>query len=173
VTAPLQHSTTEAAANVSLRRAAETDVTALVEMVNAAYRKTEGHVFPGTTRTERVGLSKILPEITVSESAGRLVACVHITTTPPDGHFGLLAVDVALHGSGLGSLLISHAETLARAAGCTTMRIEAVKEGGRVPYYERRGYRVTAEHIGQEWNRGEDWGAAIEWHMVEMVKALS
>jgi hypothetical protein len=53
------------------------------------------------------------------------------------------------------------------------MRIEVVEEGGRIPYYERRGYRVTQRYLGQEWNNGADWGAAIEWHMVEMEKQLS
>jgi len=159
-------------AGVRLRAATSGDVEALVALVNAAYRKTEADVFPGSTRTERVGISNILPEITVAERDGRLSGCVHITTAPPHGHFGLLAVDVALHGSGLGSALIAHAERIAREAACTMMRIEAVKEGGQVPYYERRGYRVTAEHLGQEWNGGADWGAAFEWHMVELEKRL-
>lgn len=171
--APLHQTATEAIATVSLRSAASGDIPALVVMVNAAYAKTEGDVFPNTTRTERVGLTKLLPEITVAERDHKVVACVHLTTAPPSGHFGLLAVDVALHDSGLGLMLIAHAERLARAAGCITMRIEAVREGGQVPYYERRGYRVTAEHIGQEWNGGADWGAAVEWHMVELEKALS
>ncbi len=142
-------------------------------MVNAAYRKTESHVFPGSTRTERVGLTKLLPEITVAELEGRVVGCIQITIAPPDAHFGLLAVDVVLHGTGLGSRLIAHAEQTAHNAGCTLMRIEAVKEGGQVPFYERRGYIVTAEHFGQQWNKGQDWGAAIDWHMVELEKPLA
>lgn len=163
----------DALVGVRLRSAMPDDVDALVELVNAAYRKTESHVFPGTTRTERVGISNILHEITVAERDGRLAGCIHITTMPPDGHFGLLAVDVALHGGGLGSLLISHVEQIARVAGCTKMCIESVKEGGQVPFYERRGYRVVAEHSGQDWNGGADWGAAGEWHMVELEKPLT
>jgi hypothetical protein len=52
------------------------------------------------------------------------------------------------------------------------MRIEVVKEGGRVPFYERRGYVVTSETDGQIWNDGQDWGAAGTWHMVDMEKPL-
>ena len=159
---------------LTLRPATAADIDVLVDLVNAAYRKAESNVFPGSTRTERVGISDTLPEITVAELDGRIAGCVHITITPPDAHFGLLAVDVDLHGGGLGSRLITHAEQRAREAGCTTMRIEVVKEGepSRVPFYERRGYRVVAEHDGQTWNGGSDWGAAIDWHMPDMEKPL-
>lgn len=167
-------SRTEALSDLGLRPATQEDIDELVELVNAAYRTSESNVFPGTTRTERVGISNILQEITVAEREGRLVGCIHITTVPPDAHFGLLAVNVDLHGEGLGTRLIAHAELLAREAGCRRMLIEVVKEGepARVPYYERRGYRVVAERLGQEWNGGADWGAAIDWHMVEMEKDL-
>jgi GNAT superfamily N-acetyltransferase len=168
------HSRTEALPGITLRLATPADVDALVELVNAAYRKSESNVFPGTTRTERVGITSILPEIMVAERDGRIAGCIHITITPPDAHFGLLAVGVDLHGGGLGSRLIAHAERLAREAGCTRMRIEVVKEGepGRLAFYERRGYRLVAEHRGQEWNGGADWSAAIDWHMVELEKEL-
>ncbi|HXK33300.1 MAG TPA: GNAT family N-acetyltransferase [Dehalococcoidia bacterium] len=157
---------------VVLRPARAEEADALVAMINAAYHKTEGHVFPGTTRTEREDVTRRLPELTVAEADGTVAGCIHVTLSPPEAHFGLLAVDVARHGQGIGSQLIAHAERVARAAGCETMRIEAVKEGGQVPYYERRGYRVAAEHAGQEWNGSADWGAAIDWHMVEMEKPL-
>jgi predicted N-acetyltransferase YhbS len=158
--------------SVVVRAARADEADALVAMINAAYRKTEGHVFPGTTRTEREDVTRRLPDLTVAEADGSLAGCIHVTLSPPEAHFGLLAVDVARHGQGIGSRLIAHAERMAREAGCERMRIEAVKEGGQVPYYERRGYRVMAEHPGQEWNGGADWGAAADWHMVEMEKAL-
>ncbi len=163
---------TDDAAGITLRPATAADVDSLVEMINIAYRKGEGHVFPGTTRTERYDVSRLLPEMIVAEVSGEIAACIHVTITPPSAHFGPLAADVARHGAGLGSLLIAHAEQIASDAGCTVMKIEVVKEGGRVPYYERRGYRTTVEHIGQDWNRGADWGAVLEWHMVDMEKAL-
>jgi GNAT superfamily N-acetyltransferase len=141
-------------------------------MINAAYHKTEHHVFPGTTRTQRHDVTKLLKGMTVVEVNGEIAACVHITIAPPNAHFGLLAADVGRHGEGFGSLLIGYAEERGRAAGCTTMRLEVVKEADRIPYYERRGYRQTVEHLGQEWNGGADWGADIEWHMVDMEKAL-
>ena len=163
---------TRAPSGVTMRRGTPADVEALVSLVNEAYRKTEGHVFPGTTRTERGDLLERIAEIIVAEADGRPVGCLHFTTEGDVAHFGLLAADVRLHGRGIGSALIAHAEHLGRDAGCRMMHIESVKEANMLPYYERRGYRVLRENVGQEWNGGQDWGAAIEWHMVELEKIL-
>jgi GNAT superfamily N-acetyltransferase len=163
---------TRAPSGVMMRRGTPADVEALVSLVNEAYRKTEGHVFPGSTRTERGDLLERIGEIIVAEADGRPVGCLHFTTDGDVAHFGLLAADVRLHGRGIGSALIAHAEHLGRDAGCRVMRIESVKEANMLPYYERRGYRVLREKVGQEWNGGQDWGAAIEWHMVELEKIL-
>jgi N-acetylglutamate synthase-like GNAT family acetyltransferase len=155
-----------------MRAAIEADVDVLVPLVNAAYRKTEGHIFPGTTRTERGDLLKRIEHIVVVEADGRVVGCMYFSTDGECAHFGLLAVDVAIHGQGVGSALIAHAEERARAAGCRTVHMEAVKEANLFPFYERRGYRIVRETPGQAWNGGADWGAAIDWHMVDMEKAL-
>ena len=116
-----------APSGVTMRPATPSDVEALVAIVNEAYRKTEGHVFPGTSRTERGDLLRRIGEI-VAESEGRAVGCLHFTIEGDVAHFGLLSADVRLHGRGIGSALIAHAERLGRDAGCRVMRIESVKE---------------------------------------------
>jgi GNAT superfamily N-acetyltransferase len=147
-------------------------VPALVAMVNAAYRASEGDVFPGTTRVQRTDAMRRLDGTLVAVIGGEIAGCVRYEAEPPVAHFGLLATDVSRQGSGIASMLIEHVEQLAREAGCAAMRIEVVKEGGHVPFYERRGYAVTKETDGQEWNGGQDWGAAGPWHMVDMEKRL-
>lgn len=159
-------------ANGTFRVATPDDTDTLLRIINAAYAASEGHVFPGTSRTERTGLERILHELTVAEIEGSIAGCIHITIEPPDAHYGPLAVDLAQQTAGLGSALISHAEDRARDAGCTRMKIEVVKEAGRIPFYERRGYAVTQEHDGQTWNSDADWGASGPWHMVDMEKQL-
>jgi GNAT superfamily N-acetyltransferase len=173
------------ATGITIRAATPEDVPSLVAMVNAAYRKSEGHVFPGTTRVQRTDAMQRLDGTLVSIVDGAVAGCVrcelggHDCTVPEQAtsdarvaHFGLLSTDISLQGRGIASALVEHVEQLARDAGCTVMRIEVVKEGGRVPFYERRGYRVTAETDGQTWNGGKDWGAAGPWHMVDMEKPL-
>jgi len=161
-----------ASTRVTMRAATLMDVDVLVPLVNDAYRKTEGHVFPGTARTERGDLLQQIDRIIVAEVEGRAAGCMYLAIDGERGHFGMLAADVHLHGRGIGSALIAHAETLARAAGCRVMHLESVKEAGLVPFYKRRGYRAVRETPGQEWNDGADWGAAGDWHMVDLEKAL-
>ena len=157
---------------ITIRRARPDDVAAIVTLVNQAYRATEGDVFPGTTRTERTDVATDLERILVAERDGAPAACVHLRIDGDRAHFGMLATDVKLQGGGIASALIDHVESVARDAGCRIMCIDVVKEGGRVPFYERRGYRIVRETPGQIWNGGADWGAAIEWHMVDMEKSL-
>jgi GNAT superfamily N-acetyltransferase len=157
---------------LTIRRATAADVDALVPMVNAAYRASEGHVFPTTTRVQRTGAMKQLGTITIAEFGEKLAGCVNIEIDGDTAHFGLLATDVALQGRGVASALVEYAEGRAREAGCRLMRIEVVKQGGRVPFYERRGYRIVRETDGQTWNGGQDWGAIAPWQMVDMEKPL-
>jgi len=156
----------------TLRPATRADIDVLVPMINAAYDLTEHHVFPGSRRCDRQEIGELIGGMVVAELDGRIAACVHIDVGGDPAHYGLLAVDVALHRSGLGSLLADHAEAAARASGAEAVRIETVKQAGLVPFYERRGFRVIGETDGQTWNGGADWGAAIRWQMVEMEKPL-
>ncbi|HEX5479462.1 MAG TPA: GNAT family N-acetyltransferase [Dehalococcoidia bacterium] len=160
------------AARARLRRATAADIDVIVPMINAAYDVTEHDVFPNTRRCDRQEITAIVEQIVVAEVDGRVGACVHIDTSGDAAHYGLLAVDVSLHRSGLGSMLAQHAEQAAMAAGAQALRIETVKQAGLIPFYERLGFRVIAEADGQVWNGGADWGAAIPWQMVEMEKTL-
>lgn len=159
-------------AGVTIRPATPDDVPELVTLVNAAYRGSEGHIFPNTERIARTDAMQQLDGTLVASIGGTIAGCVHAEFNGDTAHFGLLATDVALHGRGIASALIDHVERAAREAGCRDMRIEAVKEGGKVPFYERRGYRVVRETPGQDWNAGADWGAVSDWSMVEMEKRL-
>lgn len=160
------------AVGVTIRKATPADIDVLVPMVNAAYRITEGHVFPTTDRIERTDAMKQIEDIIVAEIGGSIVGCVDLDLSGDSAHFGMLATGVSMQRRGIASALIAYAENAARAAGCSVMCIETIKEAGHVPFYERFGYRVTGETPGQKWNAGVDWGAAIPWHMVDMEKRL-
>ncbi len=167
---------TSVAARARLRPATHADIDVLVPLINAAYDFTEHDVFPGSRRCDRSDVTRDIDGMTVAEIDGPngvgIAACIHIDTKTDPAHYGLLAVDVALHRSGLGSLLAGHAEARAREAGASAVRIETVKQAGLIPFYERRGYTVIGETDGQVWNGGADWGAAIPWQMVDMEKRL-
>lgn len=57
----------------------------------------------------------------------------------------MLSLDSLVPGHGIGSALLSHVESAARAAGC--LRIELVTTNDNVDalrFYQRRGYRIAA-----------------------------
>lgn len=58
------------------------------------------------------------------------------------GYFGLLAVEAAQQGAGIGGQLVRHAEESLRARGCDTVEITVVDLRTELfPYYRKRGYR--------------------------------
>jgi GNAT superfamily N-acetyltransferase len=160
------------ATSITIRGATPDDIPALVAMVNAAYRKSEGHVFPTTDRVDRTRAMDQISEIEVAVVGGQIAGCVRVDLSGEAAYFGLLSTDLSRQRSGIASMLIEHAERMARDAGHTLMRIDVIREGGNVPFYERRGYRILRETDGQVWNGGQDWGAAAPWHMVDMEKPL-
>ena len=156
----------------TIRAATLADVEALVAMVNASYARSEGHVFARTDRTNRGNFSRDIDGVTVAEHEGAIVGCVQIDVAHEPAHFGLLATDLALQGRGIATQLIAYAERRAVEGGRHVMRIETVKEAGPKALYEALGYRAIKETPGQVWNGGADWGAVIDWHMIDMEKVL-
>jgi N-acetylglutamate synthase-like GNAT family acetyltransferase len=159
------------ATGLRLRPATAADIDVLVLMINAAYGKSEAHVFGRSDRTDRGNFARAIDGIVVAELDGAIVGSVQVEIGADAAHFGLLAVDIAVQGRGVGTQLIAHAEQMAREAGLAVMKIETVKEAGLRTFYETHGYRAVREAPGQVWNGGADWGAVIDWHMVDMEKA--
>ncbi|HMV33325.1 MAG TPA: GNAT family N-acetyltransferase, partial [Gemmatimonadales bacterium] len=73
---------------------------------------------------------------------GRLAAAVHVEAREGCAHFGMLAVDPALHGRGLARRLLTAVEAHGRAAGCTVVELEVFDVRSELPpFYASLGYR--------------------------------
>jgi GNAT superfamily N-acetyltransferase len=69
---------------------------------------------------------------------------VYVEPRGERAYFGLLSVDPAAQGAGLGKRLIAAAEDYARAHGCSRMEIRVVDLRAELPpLYERLGYTFT------------------------------
>ena len=124
-------------------------------IINAAYWTGElGLWKPEWERTALPPLERELErrEIAVAMEDDRPVGCVRVTLPDPDtGELGLLAVDPAAHGAGIGGALVRFAEDVSRVRGATYMRLELlVPHAGTHPakerlhaWYSRLGYEVT------------------------------
>jgi GNAT superfamily N-acetyltransferase len=80
----------------------------------------------------------------LGEENGALIACVYVELRVERGYFGLLAVDPARQGEGLGQKMVQEAENYARAAGCAFMDLLIVNQRAELPpFYRRLGYVET------------------------------
>lgn len=128
-----------------IEEASPCDAVALARLINSAYRVED--FFKAADRTTLDEVRQLLERETflvAREADGSIAGCVRVAAEPPEGHFGMLAVDPAAQGCGLGRRLVAAAEARARAAGCLRMSLEVASPRTELPaYYARLGYRVT------------------------------
>lgn len=138
------------------RQASAADVARLVALVNSAYRgdssregwTTEADLLDG----QRIDADRLMETIAspgavilVHERDHALVGCVHLERTGEDCYLGMLTIQPALQGAGLGRQLLEAAERWvmdhwsSRAIDMSVLR----QRTELIAWYERRGYRRT------------------------------
>ncbi|PSM37995.1 GNAT family N-acetyltransferase [Streptomyces dioscori] len=142
----------------TFRDAVDTDVDALVALIESAYRgdssrtgwTTEADILEGQ-RTDPEGVLAVIKSpdsrLLTVERDGTVVACCQLEHRGEHAYFGMFAVSPALQGAGLGKVIIAEAERLAREtwdAKEMHMTVISVRED-LIAWYERRGYRRTGE----------------------------
>lgn len=86
--------------------------------------------------------------ILVWRDGGAIRACVRLVQLPDDlVYLGMLTVDPALQGEGLGKRLLAAAEAYARdALGASRMEMQVFSRRRELlSFYDRRGYKPTGE----------------------------
>ena len=140
---------------ITFRTAQVEDADKISQLVNSAYRgdeakkgwTTEAYILDG----QRTDLEKILEMIldrnaSIELAIGNnvILGCVYILKEPSNLYFGMLTVKPELQNKGVGRLLLSHVEELAKSWGFKKIRMTVIR--GRkelIEYYERRGYKET------------------------------
>lgn len=139
----------------TFRAATAADVSALAALVNQAYRSeasqagwtTEGHLLAGP-RIDAATLLELLAApaavLLLAELSSNLAGCVYLENKGSYLYLSLLAVAPAAQAHGLGRQLLAQAETHARRAGCTTIRMSVLAQRAELlAWYERQDYRRT------------------------------
>lgn len=133
---------------------------AIAQLVNAAYRPGNGtgagtggwtheSALVSGPRTEvsqvREAMQQPGSAVLVARSGSTILACVQLEREGAICHLGMLAVDPALQGSGLGKTLMSYAERHALdRMECSTIRISVLSRRPElIAFYVRRGFRQT------------------------------
>ena len=130
---------------VRIRPAGDADVSALARLINAAF-VVEQVVFDGN-RVDDLGVRAYMSGGTflVAEDSGALAGCVYVETRNDRSYLGLLSVQPARQGTGLGRQLVVAAEKLARESGSRAMDLRVISARGEqlLPFYQRLGYQVV------------------------------
>ncbi|MFE2530296.1 GNAT family N-acetyltransferase [Streptomyces sp. NPDC059371] len=147
---------TAAATGLTFRDAVDSDVDALVALVESAYRgdssragwTTEADILEGQ-RTDPDAVRAIVEasdsRLLTVERDGALVACCQLEHRGDHAYFGMFAVSPAFQGGGLGKVIIAEAERTVREVwGATEMHMTVISvREDLIAWYERRGYRRT------------------------------
>lgn len=133
------------------RPATLADVDALVRVINLAYL-VEADMFHGTRTTDadvhdRLARPNALFLVVHDDAAdGVLLGGVYVETRADRGYFGMLAVDPACQGRGLGRALVRGAEDYCRAAGSVAIDLDVVDLRRELTsFYGSLGYVVVGE----------------------------
>lgn len=138
--------------------AQESDIPAIVELVESAYRgersrggwTTEADLLHGQ-RTDPCGVAEVIADargrVLLADRDGELVACCQLEDRGGLAYFGMFAVRPSLQASGVGKAVLAEAERIAREewdAAEMHMTVISLRDD-LIAWYERRGYQRTGQ----------------------------
>ena len=125
----------------NIRVASPDDAEGVATLITLAYRVED--FFIDGDRTDPADVRRLMQDgvFLLLEADGALAGTVYVKVRGGSGYFGMLSVDPARQGQGLGRRLVLAAEQWCRTAGCTEVEIEVVSLRTELPpFYERLGY---------------------------------
>ena len=144
---------------MNIRQATLADIPALNLLVNGAYRgdeskqgwTTEADLLDGI-RTTEPQLAEIINKpgtfILLAEEDNDIKGCVYLEKQEDALYLGMLSVQPALQGKGLGAQLMTAGENKARELGCGKIKMSVITARDTlIAYYERKGFQDTGERI--------------------------
>jgi ribosomal protein S18 acetylase RimI-like enzyme len=155
---------------LTFRVALEQDAEAIARIVNAAYRPQEGaggwtheaHLVRGDRTTPRQVRELIRgSSVIVGQSAQTIICSAHIALDHGAANIGMLAVNPSLQGTGVGKVVLDHAERYAaEVLGATEIVLFVLRDRPElIAFYVRRGYEQTGEF--QPYPTGLGGGAPV------------
>jgi ribosomal protein S18 acetylase RimI-like enzyme len=144
-----------------LEHAAEPDFSAIIDLVNIAYRgngaveswNIETGIIEGTRLTESLLREDLAAKphahflISRDPASSAIIGTVWLEPIDNDAwYLGLFTIDPALQKQHLGRALLKSAEEFAQSRGARSMRMGVLSvRDALIAWYERRGYHRTGE----------------------------
>jgi GNAT superfamily N-acetyltransferase len=130
---------------MKIRVAEPRDAAAAAKLISLAYRVEDFFkIGDRTDEADVLARMKKAAFLLLEDDAGTLAGCVYVAVHGETGYFGMLSIDPARQGQGLGSRLIAAAEDYCRNKGCREMELEVVDLRTELPpFYQRFGYAAS------------------------------
>lgn len=146
------------------------DRTAMMPAINQAFaieRFLEG------SRTDEARLAEMMEkgEFLIAQNGnGNIVASVYVEVRSTRGYLGMLAVDPAEQGKGLGRAMVRAAEDYCRTKGCSVLDLLVINlRTDLPPFYRRLGYKEVGT---EEFRPSRTLKTGMECYCIVMSKAL-
>jgi ribosomal protein S18 acetylase RimI-like enzyme len=138
--------------------ATNNDVTALVLLVNSAYRgegskkgwTTEADLLDGT-RTDEADISEMMNDahaviLKCLDHNGKMIGSVYLQKQESKLYLGMLSVSPGVQGAGVGKLILKAADAFAIENNCSRVYMTVISVRHElISWYERHGYKKTGE----------------------------
>lgn len=130
--------------SISIRQAQGADAEALARLINAAFRVEQPYIEGDRINPDGVCAYTQKGKFLLAEDAAGLAGCVYVELRGDRGYLGLLGVDPARQGAGLGRKLMDAAENHFRETGCCAIDLRIVSARAPLPaFYRHLGYVET------------------------------
>jgi len=129
---------------LSIRFAVLKDVESLARLINAAFVVEQP--FIEGDRIDAKGVREYMDKgkFLVAEDSAGLAGCVYVELRGERGNVGLLGVDPARQGTGLGRKMMDAAENYFREAGCRAVDLRIISpRAPLIVFYGHLGYSQT------------------------------
>src|SRR6476659_2791778 len=155
---------------IRIRIATAVDRAAMIPVINKAFAI---ETFLEGTRTDEVRLTGMMETgsfLVAEDGPGRIIASVYVEIRSTRGYIGMLAVDPALQGKGLGRSMVEAAEDYCRRLGCVAMDLTVLSlRPDLPPRYRKLGY---VESGTEEFMPSRPLKDGMRCHCIVMSKTL-
>jgi ribosomal protein S18 acetylase RimI-like enzyme len=154
-----------------VRAATPRDMAEMIPLVNAAFAI---ETFLEGTRTDEIRMAEMMGQgqfLVARNEAGRVVASVYFEKRGDRAYLGMLAVDPAYQGKGVGRTMMEAAEHQSRMQGCLYIDITVLSLRPELPpIYRKLGYTGTGT---EEFHPSQPLKSGVVCHSIVMSKALT
>jgi GNAT superfamily N-acetyltransferase len=130
--------------DLRIRAVQNSDVEALSQLINAAFRVEQPFIEGERINPEGIRAYMEKGKFLLAEDPSGLVGCVYVELRGDRGYLGLLGVAPPRQGTGLGRKLMEAAENYFREASCRAIDLRIVSARTSLPaFYRHLGYIET------------------------------